>query len=87
MYVYYKAHQGADKGGRVYEHRLVYEQKLGRYLLSNETVHHKNGIRNDNRIENLELWVKVQPAGVRVKDAVKWAREILKLYGGYSSVG
>ena len=60
-------------GKKVLEHRIVMEQKIGRKLLPSERVHHINGVRDDNRPENLELWIskgssKKDPAGQRLED-------------------
>lgn len=75
-------HRDNPTGKKVYEHRVVMEKILGRPLLAHENVHHKNGVRDDNRPENLELWSKSQPPGQRVSDKVAWAKEILELYDG-----
>jgi len=68
------------KDGNQFEHRVVMSEALGRPLLPLENVHHKNGDRHDNRIENLEIWSTAQPSGQRIEDKIDYALEILAQY-------
>ena len=88
---HFKSHRGCQrKDGyisisinkkRILEHHFIMMKSLQRPLRKEERIHHKNGIRNDNRIENLELWTIAHPSGKRVEDMIKWAKEFLEQYG------
>lgn len=81
--IWFPEHPNANIGrtrSYVPEHRMIMSEIIGRPLLRTEQVHHKNGIRDDNRPENLELWTTSQPSGQRVEDRIKWAKEFLSLY-------
>lgn len=78
--VFKPGHSESQSTGWTMEHRMVMADHLGRPLLPDENVHHKNGQRDDNRLSNLELWVTSQPSGKRPKDLVAFSVEMLTRY-------
>jgi HNH endonuclease len=81
VYILDPTHPNAKSDGYVAEHARVMVARLGRPLERFEEVHHKNGVRSDNRPENLELWARgMQPPGSRVSDLVDAAVRVLRIY-------
>ena len=82
-YIQSKGGYVAKSFGRktVLQHRHVMEEKLDRPLKPYENVHHINGVKTDNRVENLEIWVSKQPKGQREADIIEWASLFLQAHG------
>ena len=75
VYVYLPEHPYSSKDGYVMEHILVMEEHIGHYITRDYVVHHKNHIRDDNRIENLQLMTFREHAGFHMKERQRLKKE------------
>ena len=71
---------------KIAKHRFVMAQSLGRALTPDEHVHHINGVKTDNRLENLELWSVSHPSGRRIEDLLEFCQVMLDRYGVQSGL-
>jgi hypothetical protein len=70
-YTYLPEHPSSTKNGYVLEHRAIFENSIGRILLADEVIHHKNKNKKDNDIENLELTTNVEHSILHGKEKLR----------------
>jgi hypothetical protein len=75
---YLEIRHGVNRGKL--EHRVIYEEYYNIKLNPHQSIHHLNGDKTDNRIENLELWDKSQPYGQRVEDKINFYKKLVSEY-------
>ena len=68
--IYFPDHPKSDGFGYIFEHDLIMECAIGRWLQPNEVVHHKNGIKTDNRLKNLELLTRSEHMSLHRKERI-----------------
>ena len=78
--IYLPSHPFCNKEGYVMEHILTMEKEIGRFIKENEIVHHKNKIRNDNRIENLQIMTFKEHASFHMKERHKQKKKGMMTY-------
>lgn len=78
--IYNPTYPRASKDGYVMEHVFIMEKHIGRLLNNNEVVHHKNKIRNDNRIENLQLMTLSEHARLHMLERINKKRKGVMTY-------
>jgi hypothetical protein len=74
--IYKPEHPNHDAHGYMLEHRLVMEFYLDRYLTVDEIVHHKNGIRDDNRLENLQIMNRSEHSMLHYRQSLPWVTDV-----------
>ncbi len=79
--IYNATHPNSNVNGCIFQHIFVMSEHLKRPIKKGESIHHINGVRDDNRLENLEIWHRSHPPGQRLNEKIEWAKNFLEEYG------